>query len=396
MAYINGEEVLRYNMPEGAVTHLTCATNDVEGLDEIQFREIEIPTNMLEDLPGSFNVLAVEVHQYTNSSPDLSFDCSLVARHGVGRTDTDADGVPDWWEIQHYGTTNNDASVDSDQDGVGAAEEYAAGTNPWNEDSDSDGTPDPIDLTPAIAGGRIQILWPPCDGVVLTDSVSITGLVYLADSTPTSVYVDIRGATNVVSGSNVFTFTQSLSGLEEGREHVCISLHDASNDCLIAETWVSFTVDAVPPAFSITWPTNGAVVTGQHVRVVAQSEWTTNSTVTINGSPAFRDGVLRYRWVTLNSSGSNDITGVLTDAFGRSVTNSVGFNYTPPEGYEPYDDDDLDGVTNNVDLFPNDPNESADADSDGTGDNADPADDNAVDAGGPIVILYPEKGQVFE
>jgi len=57
--------------------------------------------------------------------------------------DTDKDGIPDWVEERH-GTDpqTDDASVDSDNDGLSNAEELAAGSNPANPDSDGDGVSD--------------------------------------------------------------------------------------------------------------------------------------------------------------------------------------------------------------------------------------------------------------
>jgi hypothetical protein len=44
--------------------------------------------------------------------------------------DGDADGVPDWYELRTFGTTENPAGHDSDTDGRSLAQEYLDGTNP--------------------------------------------------------------------------------------------------------------------------------------------------------------------------------------------------------------------------------------------------------------------------
>lgn len=44
--------------------------------------------------------------------------------------DADADGVPDWYELRTFGSTENPAGHDSDTDGRGLAQEYLDGTNP--------------------------------------------------------------------------------------------------------------------------------------------------------------------------------------------------------------------------------------------------------------------------
>jgi predicted outer membrane repeat protein len=57
--------------------------------------------------------------------------------------DTDSDGLPDWWEIKHFGgPTNAVASADDDGDGLTNLEEYAWGTDPHNWDTDGDGLSD--------------------------------------------------------------------------------------------------------------------------------------------------------------------------------------------------------------------------------------------------------------
>lgn len=57
--------------------------------------------------------------------------------------DTDGDGMPDGWEVHHnFNPLINDANGDADGDGLTNLEEYQWGTNPHNPDSDSDGLPD--------------------------------------------------------------------------------------------------------------------------------------------------------------------------------------------------------------------------------------------------------------
>jgi hypothetical protein len=61
---------------------------------------------------------------------------------GIG-LDTDADGIPDWWEMEHFGgATNALPSADSDSDGLDNLSEYQAGTDPDNSDTDDDGLGD--------------------------------------------------------------------------------------------------------------------------------------------------------------------------------------------------------------------------------------------------------------
>ena len=59
-------------------------------------------------------------------------------------SDTDSDGIPDWWEDQHGMNPDypDDAAADSDEDGLNALCEFLAGTEPDLADSDYDGVTD--------------------------------------------------------------------------------------------------------------------------------------------------------------------------------------------------------------------------------------------------------------
>lgn len=86
VVYLNGEEIVRKNLPEGEINHLTLATLAVGGADESSFTTYNIPATSL--LAGG-NVLAVEVHQSAGNSSDLSFDLGLTATSFTGSTNED-------------------------------------------------------------------------------------------------------------------------------------------------------------------------------------------------------------------------------------------------------------------------------------------------------------------
>ncbi len=75
VVYLNSTEVLRSNLPEGSVSHGTLALADVAGDAEFSFIEGSIAPSLL--VEGT-NVIAVEVHQSSPSSDDLSFDLDLL------------------------------------------------------------------------------------------------------------------------------------------------------------------------------------------------------------------------------------------------------------------------------------------------------------------------------
>lgn len=70
VVYLNGVEVFRANLPMGATTYSTLAVSSVENA-------ISSATLSPALLVNGTNVVAVEVHQNSANSTDLSFDCEL-------------------------------------------------------------------------------------------------------------------------------------------------------------------------------------------------------------------------------------------------------------------------------------------------------------------------------
>jgi hypothetical protein len=74
VVYLNGTEVQRSNMPSGSIDYLTLAASSVSGTSEDTFFEYLISSDqLLEDT----NVIAVEIHQRSASSSDISFNLEL-------------------------------------------------------------------------------------------------------------------------------------------------------------------------------------------------------------------------------------------------------------------------------------------------------------------------------
>ncbi|MBX3746801.1 MAG: hypothetical protein KF833_15940 [Verrucomicrobiae bacterium] len=57
-------------------------------------------------------------------------------------SDSDGDGLPDEWELQYFGNLDQGPGGDFDNDGLTNLEEYLAGTDPTNPDTDGDGLSD--------------------------------------------------------------------------------------------------------------------------------------------------------------------------------------------------------------------------------------------------------------
>jgi len=72
--YLNGEELLRQNLPAGLLTSSTFASGSTAS--ETNYTTYNIPPSAL--IAGE-NVIAAEVHQHSGGSTDLSFDLSLEA-----------------------------------------------------------------------------------------------------------------------------------------------------------------------------------------------------------------------------------------------------------------------------------------------------------------------------
>ena len=81
----------------------------------------------------------------------------------AGDTDDDQDGLPDDWEVEHFGSIEScNPGDDSDNDGLTNLEEFEAGTDPWVKDTDGDGLVDGEDPEPLIRrqDQKINILSP--------------------------------------------------------------------------------------------------------------------------------------------------------------------------------------------------------------------------------------------
>jgi Bacterial Ig domain/Calcineurin-like phosphoesterase len=74
--YLNGTQVVRSNMPAGTISYTTRATTAIGPPDESAWQQAAIDPSLL--VAGT-NVLAVELHQQSPTSTDISFDLELNA-----------------------------------------------------------------------------------------------------------------------------------------------------------------------------------------------------------------------------------------------------------------------------------------------------------------------------
>ena len=132
VVYLNGTEVYRSNMPTGAVDYLTTATTAIGNADELVFNPATIDPALLVD---GDNTIAVEIHQSSATSSDVSFDFELVQTTSGG-------GIPpgtgagtllrEWW-TGISGTAvsglTSDADYPDNPDGSDLPTSFEAPTN---------------------------------------------------------------------------------------------------------------------------------------------------------------------------------------------------------------------------------------------------------------------------
>ena len=86
--------------------------------------------------------VTVSVPAYTTTGP-VVITVGGVPSNGVtfavGDTDSDGDGLPDWWEVQYFGNLGQGANGDPDGDGLTNLQEYQLGRNPTKSALADDG-----------------------------------------------------------------------------------------------------------------------------------------------------------------------------------------------------------------------------------------------------------------
>jgi uncharacterized protein (DUF1800 family) len=109
--------------------------------------DFTVPASAVNAVTGA-NVLQIERTAGGNGGYIL-FDYLKLEADPDGLADGDGDGIPRWFE-ETYGLNDSnaaDASEDLDEDGLNALQEFQAGTNPTDPDSDNDGIPDGAETT---------------------------------------------------------------------------------------------------------------------------------------------------------------------------------------------------------------------------------------------------------
>lgn len=137
--YVDGALVLTFN-PTGRQGSLTNA------------QPFRIGNHAHATLNAHMKGLIDEASLYNRCLTATEIQSIHAAGRGGKFLDTDADGLPDEWEMQYFGNLNQGPDDDPDGDGLTNIIEYRYGLNPTvadsQDDSDGDGLPDVLDADP--------------------------------------------------------------------------------------------------------------------------------------------------------------------------------------------------------------------------------------------------------
>ena len=152
-----------------------------------------------------------------------------------------------------------------------------------------------------------------------------------------TISVTIDG-TKYTSGINTITNGYNCTyvpdtALADGSHTVTVAATDNDGNTKTA-TAVTFKIDTVPPALSVTSPVDGLVTNQSTVTVTGTTNDATSSpvTLTINGEAVTVTSSGTFSHVVSLESGTNTITVIATDAAGKSttVTRTVTYNTSAP------------------------------------------------------------------
>jgi len=96
----------------------------------------------------------------------------LKVADGITESDSDFDGLPDFWETRFFGDLSQGSADNDDNDGLTNLEELFAGSNPTLADSDADGLDDDDEISLAEP---TDVNNPDTDGDGLTDGEEVNG-----------------------------------------------------------------------------------------------------------------------------------------------------------------------------------------------------------------------------
>jgi hypothetical protein len=175
VVYVNGVEAVRDNMPTGTISAGTFASTDRTGGPENAFRPFTFSPSLLHT---GTNTIAVEVHQRSNTSSDLSFDLNLSGQ---------AAGTPLVPPTAEF-TATPDTNLNVGFDGTPTTDDGSIVDYAWNfGDGTTSHGPDATTSHPYAVAGDYTVVLRVTDDTGATDSVVHT--VTAKSSKTTSVVV---------------------------------------------------------------------------------------------------------------------------------------------------------------------------------------------------------------
>lgn len=120
--------------------------------------------------------------------------------------DEDANGLPDWWEMEFFGQIGQDPNADLDGDGLTNLQEFLLGTNPLEgSDANQNGMPDDWELFHA---GKFAI-WPPSLSASIPRNQTANGTIYLRNDSASPVNYSVTLTDNIGPS---YGFEDSITG----------------------------------------------------------------------------------------------------------------------------------------------------------------------------------------
>lgn len=118
---------------------------------------------------GSVGLFKIYDRALTEAEADEAY---LKVADRITESDSDFDGLPDFWETRFFGDLAQGSSDNNDNDGLTNLEELNAGSNPTLADSDADGLDDEVEISLAEP---TDVNNPDTDGDGLTDGEEVNG-----------------------------------------------------------------------------------------------------------------------------------------------------------------------------------------------------------------------------
>jgi len=228
----------------------------------------------------------------------------------VNSTDTDGDGMPDWWENRSFGAgyldfDHDDAREDPDGDGLDNLSEYNNGSNPFTRDTDRDGLNDGQEVSQYGSNPLIS----DTDGGGHSDGFEIRN-----GRNPLDPDDDAAGATSTIRftpGWNLFSLPLSPQNTAVTSVLTAISGKYISVWSYQNGYWRTF--DPENPGFSDLSVMEAGI--GYWINMTASAD------LPVSGAPASRSISLTSGWnlVGYNFSASQDVGTALSSISGKYI-----------------------------------------------------------------------------